>query len=70
MSDNATISIPRPKCGHKNPKSIRWIETHDQFVCAGCSAKVAVEAEKLLAGIEGVRKGLAGFRKKLRKLGK
>lgn len=70
MFDKAEIGIPCPGCGHKNPKTVAWIKTHDEMVCRGCGESVRIEADELIAGLKKADKAVADFRKSLRSFGK
>lgn len=70
MFEKAEIGIPCPKCSHKTNKTIAWIKSHDDFVCAGCGTTIVLEKKKLLAGLKEVDKSVAELKKTLGRLGK
>jgi len=68
MFDDASIDIPCPNCGHKNPKTIRWIKSHNELVCAGCNRTIALEKESLMRGLQQVDKSTKDFKSPFRKV--
>lgn len=35
-TDQNTIAIPCPNCGHETKKSLGWLQEHSDFTCAEC----------------------------------
>ncbi len=66
MFEDATINIPCPGCGQKNPKRIGELGAHDHIVCVGCGRDIEIDATKLLAGVKKADKTMADFRRTLR----
>jgi hypothetical protein len=50
LDDSAVVPIPCPGCGHVNNKSVGWLKSIDDFVCAGCR-KVTIETAEMAKGL-------------------
>jgi hypothetical protein len=52
INKDATVDIPCENCGRKTPKSLRWLETHNEFVCGGCGTTIHVEGKQFVRDTE------------------
>lgn len=60
--DSGAFDIPCPECGHKNRKTVGWLKTHKQFVCAGCR-KVTIKTGDFQKGMREVEAEFAKLKK-------
>ena len=55
-----------PQCGRKFTKTVRWLESHDEFTCTKCGA--VFKTKEFRAALAKARKGadelIAKFKKK------
>ncbi len=51
FGDSFNIPIPCSDCGEKTEHTIRWLKTHDQFVCA-CRKSIAFDASQIIREFE------------------
>jgi ribosomal protein S27E len=66
--DDASITIPCPRCGEKTAKTIGWMKAHDQIVCPGCGVTIKLQRDGLLKGTAGAEKAVSGFRDTIRRM--
>ena len=51
IDKNATIDIPCENCGRKTAKSLRWLETNNEFTCA-CGTVINVDGKQFVRDLE------------------
>jgi hypothetical protein len=64
--DSGRVDLPCPECGYKNRKTVGWLKTHNQFVCAGCR-KVTIDTRGFRQGMRKVDAELDKLTKRLSK---
>jgi hypothetical protein len=64
--DSGRVDLACPGCGHKNRKTVRWLKTHNEFICAGCG-KVAIETSSFKKGFREVDAEIDSLTKTLKK---
>lgn len=67
--DSTIIDVPCPNCSRTIEKSIGWITTHDQLVCA-CGTTIALESRDLRTKLADVERELAQLQRLAKNLGK
>ena len=71
MREEATISIPCPKCGHEVEKSLAWLKTNDNFTCELCEGPVEVNGPAFVKQVEdALGKSTADFQRAISDLNK
>jgi DNA-directed RNA polymerase subunit RPC12/RpoP len=51
MTDDTTLTIPCPDCGHGTDESFRRIEREGHVTCAACGHRIAIDPEDLIRTI-------------------
>lgn len=67
--DKQKLGMPCPDCGKKLSKSIGWLKTHDDLVCA-CGGIVSLKSKEVRGVILKAEKELADFARDLIKTSK
>ncbi len=68
MSDflsSAEIDIPCTNCGRKTKKSIGWIKSHSDFICA-CGTEIHVDANQFKSEIAKVERSLGDLQRTIK----
>lgn len=70
MFDSKVITIPCPECGHETKETIGRLKHNPKIPCGGCGKTLAINADKLTAGLKEAEKSIDSLRDTLRNFGK
>ena len=63
--DDLEIEIPCENCGRKTKKTIRWIKSNNEFVCA-CGTHISLDSSDFRAKIAKIERDLGNLGKSLK----